>query len=305
MGNKTIILKREITTHDINLIRQLIESEGHKGRTHISKKLCQIWDWRTPTGLYRDIACRDLLRRLHKKGLIDLPQALHAARKTGCINKTSLPVDFQVSPFHGSIQDFSSIGIDMVRGGSKEKLYNALIGAYHYLGYHQGNGTQLKYIISGDGHVLACIGFGAAAYKIAARDQHIGWDHETRETNLDKIVNNNRFLILPGIRVPNLASYILGRVSQRLRSDWQDYHKTAIVLIETFVEKDRFIGTSYRAANWRNIGQTKGRGRNDRQKQKRLPLKDVYIYPLTKNYIELLQVSVPSRRDYFVAGKER
>jgi len=177
----------------------------------------------------------------------------------------------------------------MVRGSQQEGLYNALIDSYHYLGYHQGTGEQLKYVIRGDGQVLAAIGFGGAAFKAAARDRLIGWDRAARETHLVKVVNNNRFLILPHVRVPLLASHILGLISRRIRSDWQDYYKRDIVLLETFVEQGRFKGTCYKAANWRHIGQTTGRGRNDRYSVNQVPIKDIYIYPLDRHYQKILR----------------
>ena len=179
--------------------------------------------------------------------------------------------------------------MEMVRGSQRESLYNGLIDRYHYLGYHQGTGEQLKYIIRGDGHILAAIGFGGAAFKVAARDQHLGWDKEVRERHLVKVVNNNRFLILPQVRVPHLASHILGRISRRIKADWQDYYKRDIVLLETFVEHGRYKGTCYKAANWRYIGQTTGRGRNDRYNRYNVPIKDIYIYPLNRHYSQILR----------------
>jgi hypothetical protein len=177
----------------------------------------------------------------------------------------------------------------MVRGGRDESLYNAVIGSYHYLGYHQGAGEQLKYIISGNGQIIAAIGFGGAAFKTAARDHHIGWSKEARERHLLQVANNNRFLILPWIRVPHLASHILGQISRRIRRDWQDYYKRDIVLLETFVEQGRFKGTCYKAANWRQIGQTTGRGRNDRYSTNWISIKEIYIYPLDRHYQEILR----------------
>jgi len=283
------ILKREIGSKELSEIQKLIERSGHHGRTYISRELCQLWDWRLPNGQLRDIACRDLLRRLEKRGLIQLPAPLHAARRPGYKNRTRLPKDFMARPISQSLREFSSIEIAMVRGTRDEAFYNALIGAYHYLGYHQGTGEQLKYIIYGNGEVLACIGFGGAALKTAARDRHIGWDKATRERQLVRVVNNTRFLILPWIRVPYLASFILGRISRRIRSDWQAYYKRDIVLLESFVESGRFKGTCYKAANWRYIGQTCGRGRNDRYSQNRVPIKDIYIYPLHRHYKQILR----------------
>lgn len=284
-----MILKREFGTKELALIKQLIESAGEHGRTYISKELCRLWNWRLPNGQLRDITCRDLLRRLDRRGLIQLPPPLRAARRPGYKNKTSLPKDFVKTPRSQSLGDFSFIEIEMVRGSQQESLYNALIGCYHYLGYHQGTGEQLKYIIRGDGHIIAAIGFAGAAFKSAARDQHIGWDNETRVDHLVHIVNNIRFLILPWVRVPHLASHILGRISRRIRADWQDYYKRDIVLLETFVEQGRFQGTCYKAANWRHIGQTTGRGRNDRYSKNQVPIKDIYIYPLDRHYQQILR----------------
>jgi len=283
------ILKREIGPNELALIKALIETAGDRGRTYISKQLCLLWDWRLPNGQLRDIACRDLLRRLEKQGLIQLPPPLRPARRVGYKNTTSLPKDFVSTPLSQSLGDFSVIEIEMVRGSGQERLYNALIDSYHYLGYHQGAGEQLKYIICGDGHVLSAIGFGGAAFKSADRDQHIGWDKDARERHLVKVVNNNRFLILPWIRVPHLASHILGRISRRIRSDWQDYYKRDIVLLETFVEQLRFKGTCYKAANWQHLGQTTGRGRNDRYSKNKVPIKNIYIYPLARRYKQILQ----------------
>ena len=289
MERSLTIFNRKIGHNELEQIEGLIATAGERGRTYISKQLCQLWDWRLPNGQLRDIACRDLLRRLERGGLIQLPPRLRAARRPGYKNTTSLPPDFVTTPLSQSLVDFSVIEMEMVRGSQRESLYNGLIDRYHYLGYHQGTGEQLKYIIRGDGHILAAIGFGGAAFKVAARDQHLGWDKEVRERHLVKVVNNNRFLILPQVRVPHLASHILGRISRRIKADWQDYYKRDIVLLETFVEHGRFKGTCYKAANWRYIGQTTGRGRNDRYSNNRIPIKDIYIYPLDRRYKELLQ----------------
>jgi hypothetical protein len=289
MERSLTILNREIGSKELALIRQLIQAEGDRGRTYISTQLCQLWDWRLPNGQLRDIACRDLLRRLQRRGLIQLPPPLRAARRVGYKNTTSLPSDFVATSLYQSLGDFSVIEMDMVRGSQRERFYNALIDRYHYLGYHQGTGEQLKYIVYGDGAVLGCIGFCNAALKTAARDRHIGWDNSSRERHLVKVVNNNRFLILPHVRVPHLASHILGRIGRRIRGDWQDYYCRDIVLLETFVERGRFKGTCYQAANWRYIGHTTGRGRNDRYSKSRVPIKDIYIYPLDRRYQQLLR----------------
>lgn len=288
MQDTLTILKRQISSKDIDLIKELIKEDGHRGRTAISKTLCRIWDWRTANGQYRDILCRDLLRRLEKRGLIELPAPLNTYRKPGYTNRVKEVVGYQGPPITRSLDDFSRIEFFMVRGTSDERLYNRFIHSFHYLDYHQGSGEQLKYIIKGDDEVLGCIGFGGAAYKVSVRDQYIGWDRSQREENLGMVVNNNRFLILPWIRVANLASFILGTIARRIAGDWQAYYHHEIVMLETFVERDRFRGSCYKAANWKYLGFTKGRGRNDRYSRNVLPVKDIYIYPLFRDFRERL-----------------
>lgn len=290
MKEKLIILKREIGNSDIELIKHLIRDNPGQGRTYLSKQLCKIWDWRTASGQYRDILCRDLLRRLEKRGLIELPPPLSAARRAGYTNNLKKIAAQGIFPITQSLGDFSGIEFFMVRGTPQERLYNRIIHSFHYLGYHQGSGEQLKYIIRGDGDVLGCIGFGGAAYKVSVRDRYIGWNRQQREENLPMIVNNTRFLILPWVHIPNLASFILGRISRRIAGDWRAYYNHDIVLMETFVERERFPGSCYKAANWKYLGYTKGRGRNDRYSTHSVPIKDVYIYPLVKAFRERLNV---------------
>lgn len=296
MGETITLHNRVFNSKDIDFIRQLISSDGDRGRTYISKKLCELWDWRQPNGQLRDITCREILRQLEAKGLIKLPPMLGAARRPGYKNKTHLPLKLNKTAIECSLSQLGSLTIEMVRGSSKEPLYNGLIGALHYLGYNQGSGEQLKYLISGQGRLLGCIGFGGSAFRVAPRDTFIGWDDKRRVENLSKVVNNNRFLILPWVRVKNLASYVLGWVSRHLREDWQRYYQREIVLLETFVEKERFLGTCYQAANWLYLGQTQGRGRNDRDNRYSVTVKDIYVYPLVKHFRQLLRVKGTERR---------
>ncbi len=284
MVEKIIIRRRHITSEDLELIRQIIKDEGIKGRTHISQRLCRIWDWRQTNGLFKEITCRELLRRLDQRGFIKLPPKLRPARSVGYKNKTNLPNNIDTSLIDCQISDFNCIKVEMIRGTPKEKLYNGLIEKYHYLGYHQGSGEQLKYLFYGDERLLSCIGFASSAWRVACRDQFIGWDDKTREENLYKIINNNRFLIFPWVKVFNLASYILANIRKRLIKDWIRVYCHDVVLIETFVERGRFLGTCYRADNWTYLGNTTGRGRNDRYSRNILPIKDIYIHPLKRNF---------------------
>lgn len=292
MGEKIKVHNRLFSSEELDFIRHLIATHWPRGRTYISKRLCELWDWRTPTGQLRDITCRDILRELEARGLIELPPRLGAARRPGYKNQTRLPAELDTTPMEYSLSELGSVNIQMVRGTSEETLFNGLVGAFHYLGYHQGSGEQLKYVVRVGERLLACIGFGGAAFKIAARDRFIGWDARTRVTNLVKVVNNSRFLILPWVRVKNLASYILGAVSRRLRADWQAYYGREVVLVETFVERPRFVGVCYRAANWIYVGRTQGRGRNDRENRYGVAVKDIYVYPLVRDFRRRLGVEV-------------
>jgi len=163
-------------------------------------------------------------------------------------------------------------------------LWNNTIASYHYLGYVPLAGAQLRYLVEADCGLIAALSFGASAWKCAPRDTHIGWDAEARQARLHLVVGNARFLILPDVKVANLASSILARTTRRLRADWQEVYGYAPVLAETFVETGRFTGASYRAANWIRVGQTQGRGKLDRTHQRALPVKDVYLYPLVRDF---------------------
>ena len=282
------IRKRLIYPDDIDLIRSLIKTTGHLGRTHISRDLCRIWDWKQENGIYKEIACRDLLRRLDSKGYIKLPPMLRPARRKGYKNKTKIPVELDTSELCLQLKTVkNNIDIKQVRGTSDEKLFNGLIGKYHYISYFQGAGKQLKYIVFLDKRPIACIGFGASALKVECRDKFIGWNSTARLNNLNIVVDNSRFLILPWIKIPQLASYILGRTLRNLSADWEMYHCHRIVLVETFVDTERFNGTCYKAANWQFLGLTKGRGRNDRYSNAGKSVKAVFVRSLCKDFLEL------------------
>lgn len=289
MEKEIRIRGRVLTVDDLTFIRQLITKEGSRGRTHLSQCLCRLWDWRQVNGAYREIACRELLRQLAQRGLIVLPEPLKLTRRAGYRNRTSLPPTFETTRLFGRLKDFLPMTVELVSRTSREKLYNGLIGAYHYLGYGQGTGEQLKYVISLKARPLAVIGFAAAAWRVACRDHFIGWNDQARQKKLALVVNNHRFLMVPWVQITNLASWILAQVTRRLRQDWQALYAHDIVLVETFVEKKRFRGTCYRAANWIGVGETTGRGRNDRTSTNFLPIKQVYLYPLDSNFRQRCQ----------------
>lgn len=292
MSQPIVLRKRLIRDEDLELIRRLLQQEGQRGRAHISRRLCRLWDWRQPNGRYREIACRDVLRRLEAKELIQLPPMLCGARRPGYQNKTHCPKNLDTSALAGELRQFrSGLCVQQVQGTPQESDYNGLIGAYHYLGYQQPTGSQLKYLVCWQDRPLACLSFGPAAWKVASRDRFIGWSESLRQRNLGGLVNNDRFLILPWVRIPHLASHLLGRCLRRLPQDWMQVYCQSVVLVETFVERARFAGTAYAAANWICLEATQGRGRNDRFKQAAAPIKTLWVYPLCPDFRRWLLTS--------------
>jgi len=284
-----MIRRRRIREEDLLLIRGLISAEGHRGRSHISNRLCETWDWRQANGRFRQIACRDLLRQLERKGLVKLPPPRRAARRVGYQNvvtpvalRDRVPVAGSLAPLRNEIQ------IHWVQGAEQARLFKGLIGTYHYLGYQQAQGAQVKYLARYRDRPVACLSFGPAAFRVAARDQFIGWSPQQRQARLPWVVNNDRFLILPWVDVPHLASFVLSRCLRRLRSDWQQIYEQDLALAETFIQKDRFQGHCYAAANWTCIGESCGRGRNDRFHQGALPIKTLWVYPLRPEFRQVL-----------------
>jgi hypothetical protein len=285
-----IVRRRVILEADLLLIRQLIELEGAQGRSHLSNRLCELWDWRQANGRFRQIACRDLLRRLEARGLIELPPRLRAARRVGYRNRTNAPDFLSCAPLQGRLREFGDeLSIQLVGDSEQLALYRGLVGAYHYLGYQQATGAQLKYIAYFQDRPIACLSFGPAAWKIGPRDQFIGWSAESRRQNLAWVTNNDRFVIVPWVRIKCLASFLLATVVHQLSRDWQRIYGHGLALAETFVERERFAGSAYAAANWVRVGQTVGRGRNDRTHVEAAPLKSIWLYPLRRDFRVVLR----------------
>lgn len=284
-----MIRRRRIGEEDLLLIRGLISAEGHLGRSHISNRLCEIWNWRQANGRFRQIACRDLLRQLDRKGLVKLPPLLRGARRVGYQNVVT-PLDLlDQSPLEGPLGVIrNEIQVSLVQGSQPAGLFKGLVGVYHYLGYQQAQGGQVKYLAKYRDRPVACLSFGPAAFRVALRDQFIGWSSQQRQERLPWVVNNDRFLVLPWVKVAHLASFVLSRCLRRLRSDWQHLYHQDLALAETFIQKDRFQGHCYAAANWICIGESCGRGRNDRFHQEALPIKTIWVYALGREFRQVL-----------------
>lgn len=289
MDQEWTIRRRRIGQQDILLIGDLIRTDGHRGRSYISNRLCEIWDWRQDNGRFRQIACRHLLRRLESKGLVKLPPRLKSARRAGYQNRVPALDRLDRSRLAGPLPAMrEELRIDLVEGAAAARLFKGLIGTYHYLGYQQAQGAQVKYLVTYRARPVACLSFGPAAFKVRARDQWLGWSAPQRQARLAWVVNNDRFLLLPWVAVPNLASLVLSRCVWRLRSDWQRVYQQDLVLAETFIQSDRFRGGCYRAANWTCIGESCGRGRNDRFRRESLPIKTHWVYALRPDFRQVL-----------------
>jgi len=277
---------RDITPGDLDTIRGLVAQHWDKGRTVISRLLCEHWNWLQANGALKDRACRVLLLSLEQKGAIELPPSqspiIRTGRKTRCRTFT-----YDSTPLGGCVSRTEELRFSMVRRTTEEGFWNYLIDTYHYLGNPKIVGSYLKYLAYLDGRPVAALGWGSAAWRVAARDRFIGWDNEHRLTNLHKVAGNVRFLILPWVRVKCLASRILAANVRRLPHDWQTFYNQRLVLLETFVDTTRFAGTCYKAANWHPAGLTRGRGKYGPNTPGQ-PVKAVFLYPLDRNFRELL-----------------
>ena len=278
-----------ITDKHIGQINELIDKNPDWNRTTLSKNLCKIWDWKSPTGQIKDISARDLLRSLDRKGLIRLPPAIKTPRAPGIGADKIIKLEHNISPIEAKLKDIAPIQIKIVSTKEDIRKFKSYIHLYHYLGFDRSIGENIKYFVySNSGEILACLMFGSSAWSCRPRDEYIGWNTTQRHSGLHLITNNSRFLILPGVNVPHLASHILGAIARRISGDWQTKYGHKIFLLETFVERQKFRGCCYKAANWRHVGITSGLGRNSSATSERLPEKDILVYPLCRDFKEEL-----------------
>jgi hypothetical protein len=278
---------RLFTSEALEQIRRLIASDPRLNRAQLSRRVCDQLGWRRPDGRRKDMSCRVVMLRMERDGLIRLPPPQKGngnGRNRPRLTAASDPK----TPLSLSAGELGLLRFRPVDTPPGSALWNELIERYHYLGYKPLPGAQIRYLVFGRGHLLAVLGFGAAAWKVAPRDQFIGWTADQRRANLHWIVNNARFLILPWVTVRNLASRILAAAAKRLPRDWEERYGYQPCLLETFVERVRFRGTCYRAANWIHVGQTQGRGKLDRHHHSLSTVKDIYLYPLHQGVRRIL-----------------
>lgn len=279
---------RLVSSEDILYIRELITADPHQSRRTLSKKLCQAWEWRQPNGALRDMVCRGLLVMLDRAGQITLPPVAYVRHNPLAARARPARVLIDTTPIRGQLADIQPLEFEQVRRTGDEPLFNSLMEEHHYLGYEQPVGEQLKYLVWAQGRPLACLAWSSAPRHLGSRDRYIGWSGEARRRNIRFISYNTRFLILPWVEVPNLASYILSRMAGQLSADWERVYGHPIYFLETFIDSERFRGTCYRAANWVLLGRTTGRGKDDQTNRPNRSIKEVLGYPLTRRFRQLL-----------------
>jgi hypothetical protein len=277
-----------ITAEDILYIRELIAADPTASRRTLSKRLCEAWQWRQPNGALRDMVCRGLLLMLERAGQITLPSVSYVRHNPLAKRARPMPVLIDRTPIEGQLREIQPIELQQVRRTVEERLFNSLMEEHHYLGYEQPVGEHLKYLVWAQGRPIACVAWSSAPRHLGSRDRYIGWSTEARRRNIRFIAYNTRFLILPWVRVPQLASHILGTMTSLLSGDWERMYGHPVYFAETFIDPGRFRGTCYRAANWKFLGLTTGRGKDDHTYKPNRPIKEILGLPLTRRFRELL-----------------
>ena len=275
---------RLITDDDVGFIRKLITEHPGSSRGDLSKKLCEAWNWVQTNGALRDMVCRGLMLMLHREGLIELPPVRWVPRNPMIDRSQPVLVRVDETPLQMGLAELGALEVRQVRRTSQEALFNSLLQHHHYLGYTQPVGEHLKYLVFARGRPVACVAWSSAPRHLGSRDRFIGWDKQARLANIKLLAYNTRFLILPWVTVPHLASHILGRMARMLWLDWQRVYEHPIYFVETFIDPQRFRGTCYRAANWTVMGQTTGRGKDAPTRQANRSIKQVLGYALVKDF---------------------
>ena len=287
---------RVITDADVAFINQLIAAHPTVSRRGLSKKLCEAWNWVQPNGALRDMVCRGLMLFLHRAGHIQLPPTRVTVPNPLAQRSKPAAVAVNRTPLQGSLRTLRPLRVQQVRRTPQEPLFNSLIEHHHYLGYTQPVGEHLKYLVFVKDRPIACLAWSSAPRHLGCRDRFIGWSAEARRENIRFLAYNLRFLILPWVRVPHLASHLLGIMARSLPRDWEQVYQHPVCFLETFVEPQRFRGTCYRAANWTVLGRTTGRGKADQTHRVNRSLKEVLGYPLRRDFRRFLSQTTSGRR---------
>jgi hypothetical protein len=288
MEEKLSYRGRVVTDADIAFIQQLIADNPASSRRDLSKKLCEAWNWRQANGALRDMVCRGLMLHLHRAGHIELPRVRwvnpNPLASRAAERRRPIPMLVDTTLLHATLAGIRPIEFRQVRYTWEEPLFNSLLHRYHYLGYMQPVGEQLKYLVYALERPIACLAWSSAPRHLGPRDRFIGWSSEARRKNIRFLAYNTRFLILPFVGVEHLASHILGCMARLLPEDWNRLYGHPVHYLESFVDPERFRGTCYRAANWKVLGRTTGRGKDAPTREPNRSIKEVLGYPLTKDF---------------------
>ncbi len=289
MGETWRYRGQEIAGEQIAFLREFIQTHATSSRWKLSRQLCQALGWKQANGTLRDMVCRGLLLMLERAGQIELPPVRRQIRgqcRTGRPRPEAVLIDDSLLAM--PLRALGPVEIQAVRRTAEEPLFNSLMEHYHYLAYEQPVGEHLKYLVWAQGRPIACLAWSSAPRHLGSRDRYIGWNAEARRRNIRFLAYNTRFLILPWVQVPHLASHILGKVTRALSDDWERMYGHPVYFAETFIDPGRFRGTCYRAANWQLLGLTTGRGKNDHTNKPNRPLKEILGLPLTPRFREYL-----------------
>ena len=278
--------RRTVSEAQRLFVEELIAAHPQASRWELSRQLCLAWNWVQPNGVLCDMVCRGLMLGMHRAGLITLPPVKRTMPDPLIRRQPPDIIEVDREPVQLRLAELQPLGIVQVRRTAQEALFNSLMQQHHYLGYAQPVGEHLKYLLSAHGRPIACMAWCSAPRRLGIRDRHIGWSPEARLQNISLIAYNTRFLILPWVKVEHLASHVLGRVMRRLSADWQQVYGHPLYYLETFVDRERFRGTCYRAANWISLGGTEGRGVDAPTRAATTSIKEVFGFALRPDFRE-------------------
>jgi hypothetical protein len=280
--------QRVISEGDVAFIRQLIAAHPEASRRVLSTLLCKAWNWRQANGTLRTIVCRGLMLRLHREGVIQLPPVRRLMTNPLVERRKPVVVEADTEPLCSRLAELRPLELRSVRRAPEEALFNSLLEQYHYLGYKQQVGEQLKFLVYAGARPVACFAWSSSAHYLGCRDRFLGWSDQARRQNIHLLAYNSRFLLLPWVRIKNLASHLLAQMTRRLSGEWERVYAHPIYFVETFIDPERYRGTCYRAANWVVMGCTTGRGKNAWSKKPTRSIKQVLGYPLRPDFRQRL-----------------
>jgi hypothetical protein len=284
---------RNFTSEDIELIKWTRKKYSHLSRKELAGTICEFLNWTTPAGRAKTPQCVAFLGKLEESGIIKLPPVVVTSKK---VTNSIIPdFDIDTTPIIGDLKDLEPINLEIARAGGQLKLWRKYINDYHMLGDNQVFGSRLQYFVKSGDTKVGCLQFSASSWALKSREQWIGWNLQDRKARLHLIINNSRFLIFPWVNVKNLASKALSLAIKQIQEDWLREYCYAPVLLETFVDTSQFAGTCYKASNWTYLGETKGRGRMDRNTKIELSPKAIYMYPLQRDFKDCLKGLKPCK----------